>query len=117
MESGQQSEFDQGVWRLELVSCPECGAESPKMKRCLSCGHIFPFEEETNPGEGVEIDVLPEAKIETEAVPMIEERLTALEPVASYVAKNEDECDPVTKDVMEGLVKSLSMQLWSMDMF
>ena len=120
MGSGQQAELDQGVWRLELMSCPECGVESPKMKRCLSCGYIFQVEEENEENlvkeDEVEVNVLPETKQEEEVPPIMNEEITVLEPVATLVSKKEDGCDPATRDVMENLVKSLSMQLWSVDM-
>lgn len=119
MASGQQTEFDKGVWRIELMLCPECGAESPKMKRCLRCGHTFKVEEkdeiEKGEGEGVGIEVLPGKMYEEDVIAMENTEL-AMEPVATFVSKRENECDPATRDVMEDLVKGLSMQLWSVDM-
>jgi hypothetical protein len=117
LASGQQTEFDQGVWRIELMLCPECGAESPKMRRCLSCGHNFNVEEEDEieKGEGDRIEVLPGKMQEEDGITMENTEL-AMEPVATFVSKRENECDPATRDVMEDLVKGLSMQLWSVDM-
>jgi hypothetical protein len=103
---------------LELVRCPDCGTECPKMKRCLSCGHTFQVEEESEmrqvEGEGVE--ALPET-VQGGGMNSIEnDEFSVFEPAATPVAKREEGCDRVTRDVMEDLVKGLSMQLWSVDM-
>lgn len=120
MEIGQQVKPDSGVWRLELVSCPECGSESPKMKRCLKCGHVFQFEEEaeTEPveKEAFKTDGLLEKKVDGEKGTMVMNEHLECENQIGQSEIQRGECSQATRDVMENLVKSMSMQLWSLDM-
>ena len=101
LESNQQLELDQDVWHLELECCPECGAKNLKAKRCYSCGYAFQVEEENKMNQ-VESEII-------EVTPFLDNGQEEEEAIARAHTR-------ATVDVMENLAKSLSMQLWFVDM-
>ena len=107
MESSQQAETDLGRWRLELVTCPDCGAEGLKRKRCLKCGYTFPVDEEIEAGPDVES--LDDSEDKDEGAFFVEEGREKMEVAVGEQTR-------ATPDVMEELAKSLSMQVWAVGM-
>ncbi len=106
MSGSQQTEIDPGRWHLELVPCPECGAEGLKRRRCTNCGYVFSVEKMPEPVP--EVDVLDESEGEGKAF-LVEEGLQKGEVVVREHTR-------ATPDVMEELAKSLQMQVWAVGM-
>jgi hypothetical protein len=106
VSSSQQTEIDPGRWHLELVPCPECGAEGLKRRHCINCGYVFPVEK-AEPVPEVEV---PDGSGDGEEKAFLAEEGQREEEV---VVREQTRATP---DVMEELAKSLLMQVWAVGM-
>jgi hypothetical protein len=107
VSGSQQTEIDPGRWHLELVPCPECGAEGLRRRRCTNCGYVFPVEEGAEPVP--EVAVPDESDEGEEKTFLVKEGQQEEEVVVREQAR-------ATPDVMEELAKSLRMQVWAVGM-
>jgi hypothetical protein len=99
---------------VEFIICPSCGEDGPRTKFCLNCGAEMVIESENMYEESEE--------------PITEEEIT----VTSYRENpptnvkrskykvhsiNENDLDPVVKESMSDLKKSVDLILWLVDKF
>jgi len=118
----------------EVIICPKCKSEGPRSHYCLNCGYPLYVEEReqlkpeaTEPSsemrhaleieedaEFPDIETEKPDDLELQKVDKVREEPVVHDQVAKQAAElaAASEIDPIVREVMENLMKSISVRLW-----